>query len=172
MAKIGYKKGINELKFNDYINRDRFTYAILEKTDELIFDKLKKIDINNFSICKKGRLFGKETELKWQKRQNGLHIVIITDEPDIPSWVDDYPCNLEPIPQTRSIYLWGEHLKDKDNEWYEKQIPKILEYPIDHQDSKNRVKLKVQEYKLKRKSEDDEPVSIIHRFVGIEEDKT
>jgi hypothetical protein len=135
--------------------------------DALVFNELKEEHINNLSDWKKGRLFGEKTELKWQKRQNGLHIVIITDEPDIPSWVDDYPCNLEPIPQTRSIYLWGEHLKDK--EWYEKQIPKILEYPIDHEDSKKRVKLKVQEYKLKRKSEDDEPVSIIHRFVGIEE---
>lgn len=171
MAKIGYKKNVVELQFTGYINKDQFDYAILEKANELIFDKFDNININDLTNCIKGRLFGGKTELKWQKRRSGFHLVIITEESSLPEFFDNYPCELKPI-KTRSIYLWGIIDPVIKDHWYEKQIPRILKYPVIRQNlenSENRVKINVQEYELSRNSKNDEPASIIHRFVDIME---
>lgn len=191
MAKIGYKKNATELSFNDsdgtsYINGCRFKYAILEKIDEIVFDNFKNIDVNNLTCWEKGRLFGGKTELKWQKRHGKFHLVIITEECGLPSLVDIHREDLEPFlgkdgrPIYRSIYLWGikEFQKDVEtyknipqNQWYEPRIPQLLQYPVNnYRTQRKRVKIKVQEYKLREKDgQDNELTSIIHRFVDVME---
>lgn len=190
MAKIGYKKDATDLSFNDsdgnpYINRYRFKYAILEKIDKIVFDKFKNIDVNNLTCWEKGRLFGEKTELKWQKRHGKFHLVVTTEECNLPAWVHIYSEELEPFlekdgqPIYRFIYLWGIKEFQKDtktgknlpqNRWYEPRIPQLLQYPVDYQTPKKRVKIKVQEYKLREKDgQDNEFTSIVHRFVGVME---
>jgi len=174
MAKIGYMKGIDKINLAPYINKIRFKYAILEKVNKIDFKKLEDNDINNLNCWEKGRLFGDNTELKWQKRHGKFHLVITTKESDLPEGFVLYSNDLKPV-QDRSIYLWGtkENLKDSETGkdivyWYETKIPRLFEYPVDTCISKcSRVKLKIQEYGLCQK--DEQTSSIIHRFVGIEE---
>jgi hypothetical protein len=175
MAKIGYIKGVDKINFTPYINKTRFKYAILEKVNKIEFKKLEDDDINALDCWEKGRLFGYDTELKWQKRYGKFHLVITTEESNLPEGFTPYSDDLKPLPE-RSIYLWGTKDRLKNSEtgkdvvhWYETKIPKLFEYPIDTCISKcNRVKLKIQEYELLQK--DEQISSIIHRFVGIEEE--
>lgn len=190
MAKIGYKKNATELIFTDsdgnpYINGCRFKYVILEKIDGIVFDKFKNIDVNNLTCWEKGRLFGEKNELKWQKRHGKFHLVITTEEGNLPALVNIYREDLEPFlekdgrPIYRFIYLWGIKEFQKDtktgknlpqNQWYEPRIPQLLRYPVDYQTQRKRVKIKVQEYKLREKDgQGNEFRSIIHRFVRVME---
>lgn len=171
MAKIGYMKGIDKINLTTYINKSRFKYAILEKVNKIEFEKLDNIDVNTLDCWEKGRLFGDSTELKWQKRHGKFHLVITTEENDLPEGFALYSSDLNPI-QERSIFLWGTKEKLKDSEtiediWYETKIPRLFKYPVDNDGSKHQVKMKIQGYELCQK--DEQIPSITHRFIGIEE---
>ncbi|MBU0567814.1 hypothetical protein KJ693_01305 [bacterium] len=189
MAKIGYKKDASDFDLIDatgspYINQSRFDYAILENVDDIQF---KPFDANtenaNWENWEKGKLFGKKTELKWQKRNGRFHMVVTTEE-ELPAGFTLFSEKLETVKDEegeitcRRIYLWGEQETNASGQftgkWFEERIPQLLEYPI--QTDKSRVKIKVQEYELSEeheimksgKMEKGEFISIVHRFVGLE----
>jgi len=187
MAKIGYKIDANDFNLldsnnNPYINSSNFDYAIVENIDDIQFKHFGAI--SNYDKWHKGRLFGKKTELKWQKRNGKFHIVVITEK-DLPVGFTLFSENSEPFKDDkgnniyRQIYLWGEQEKDASGKftgkWFEERIPQFLEYPL--KTDKSRVRVKLQEYKLfeereimkNGKIEKEEFISIVHRFVGLEE---
>jgi len=187
MAKIGYKYDADDFNLNDangkpYIVSPRFEYAILERLDNIQFKHFGVI--TNYTNWEKGRLFGTKTELKWQKRNGKVHMVVTTEE-DLPSGFTLFSDKLEPIKKDkgeiayRRIYLWGEQEKDTSElptgKWFEERIPQLLEYPI--QTTKSRVRITVQEYELAEeheiirngKVEKAEFISTLYRFVDLEE---
>lgn len=203
-ARVGFQKNLESFgvlfigETNSYINAERFQYAILEKVDQIVIGRLesnhivykthgvsddKTIPVDELEEWDKGRLFGVETELKWIKRKNQYHAVIITEESAIPEGFTEYSSEAKPLTDDnenplppRYIYLWGEkQLKGsiKLDEWYEPRIPQILKYPIENWNTnKMRIAIKIQEYELNEKNPmdtEDEFISIIHRYVDLKE---
>lgn len=188
MAKIGYKKDVidfNQLDAEgnpDYINKSRFDYVLLEKAEKILFKKFSFS--TNYADWNKGRLFGEKTELKWQKRKDKFHFVVTTED-EMPSGFNLFSEKLEPVKDAvgnipyRRIYLWGEQEENASGcptgKWFEERIPQFIEYPI--KTAKSRVIIKVKEYTLTEgyevlkngSTEKRECVSIVHRFVGLEE---
>lgn len=172
IAFISILASIDSLK--EYICGENFNYAILEKIDEIVFEKFA----DNFTLdaWDKGRLFGEKSELKWIKRNGEYHVALITD--------GDVPCNfttygmLEPLKEEPliQIFLWGE--KDSTVEgWYDARIPKILKYPVDDfKSASSRLKIVVKRYELSEEYEvyrngewiNEPSTSEIYRYVGLE----
>jgi hypothetical protein len=131
MSEIGTKKiELNEL---DEIIQSNFSnpIAILErwfceeedKPD--FFNHLSKLT-GNASEWDKGRVFDDTSELKWERKNSKFHLVWMEDHENIPDGWSKEKANLD---GSREILLWGNQINGK-NEWYEKQIPRIFEYPI------------------------------------------
>ncbi len=169
---IGYNKEIINLNYlKQFIDSTKFKYIIAEKIDEIIFKKFNN-DLN-ITDWDKGKIFCNATELKWIKRGNKFHVVVITDNV-LPEGFIPYP-ELKPINKIREVYLWGE--KDKTiNGWFEPRIPQILKYPVDNfETASSRIKIKIKEYELTEEydvfkesaTEKKQIISIIHRFVDL-----
>lgn len=73
----------------------------------------------------KGRVFDGTSEIRWERDEDGFHLVWIKDNGNIPEgWTKESLKFLD----RREMLLWGERIDSKD-EWFEKQVPRILEYP-------------------------------------------
>lgn len=186
MCKIGFQRDatsfdLKDAQDNPYLTKSRFSYAILEKVDAIVFDKFENVDVNQLSSWDKGRCFGETTELKWQKRNGKFHFVVITDEPALPKDFQQFCGNLRKVeqkdkqgnPKAREVFLWGE--KDRSKEvmgWFEARIPKIFKYPLDFPVRKKRVKLIVQEYEFDEIHPETKEAlpSTVYRFVRLVQD--
>lgn len=97
----------------------------------------------NVSEWDKGRVFDNTSEIRWEREGDTFHVVLIKDD-SIPSegWEDKE--EIEFVSE-RKVLLWGERITGKD-QWYEKQVPRILEYPV--MGNGSRVYAVLNEYKL------------------------
>jgi hypothetical protein len=173
MAQIGYKRGIADPK--TYIDTERFKggYMMLERVEQLSFERF---DPNtDFKLWERGRIFTKDDEIKWLKRADGLHIVMISEN-NLPTDFHPFPHDLHQVSDgngrrvDRRVYLWGERVSNSQ-EWYELRIPEVLNYPLDvAQNGAKRLCLKIRDYEVEERDPEGRPfVSIIHRYVGLEE---
>jgi hypothetical protein len=131
MSKIGTKScNLDEL---NRIIEDCFTnpIAILERyycmDNEMpdFFNYLSKLK-GNVSEWDKGRVFDNNSEVRWEKDKIGFHLGWIKDGGNIPDgWNEEMLKSID----SHEILLWGTQISGK-KEWYEKQIPRIFEYPI------------------------------------------
>ncbi|MDR4497180.1 MAG: hypothetical protein MRK02_04535 [Candidatus Scalindua sp.] len=169
-SSIAYIRPLTSIdSLKEYIRDDKFDYAILEKIDEIVFEKFSdKFTLDEWN---KGRLFGEKAELKWVKRNGTYHVVLITDG-EVPCGYDFIPFGkLQPLKENpfREIFLWGK--KDMSVEgWYDPRIPKILKYPVDDfKTAPHRLKILVKSYELFRNGVlTKEPFSSeIYRYVGL-----
>jgi len=85
----------------------------------------------NASEWDKGRVFDDTSELKWERENSRFHLVWIKDQENIPDGWSKEKANLD---GSREILLWGNQINgqnkiDDKNKWYEKQVPRIFEYP-------------------------------------------
>lgn len=175
MAKIGYKRQAMDLNLkdkddNDYINDERFRYVILERVDEIRFEKFGQT--TDYASWDKGRLFGEEAEFKWHKRNGAFHLVVITDEDSLPAGFCEFKSNNLNIIKHREIFLWGEKDRDIDS-WFEPRIPHLLKYPgVDFSEKKKRVKIVLHEYQFEETLPESEEqlTSTVYRFVGLIQD--
>lgn len=74
----------------------------------------------------KGRVFDNISEIRWEREKEVFHLVWINDQGNIP---DGWSKELLKLSCNREIMLWGTQITGK-NEWYEKQVPRIFEYPV------------------------------------------
>jgi hypothetical protein len=142
--------------------------------DEIRFEEFgKTTDYTNWD---KGRLFGKEAELKWHRRDGFFHLVVITDSDSLPQGFTGFKCsNLHTVKddsgteKPREIFLWGE--KDrKTGSWFEPRIPRLLHYPgVDFSIKKKRVKVVLREYTFEETPAEleEQITSNIYRFVRL-----
>jgi len=117
-----------------------FAFQILEKPSEILFEKFDaEVD---FDAYHSGRLFAESLELRWRKRANGHHLLLMADnlvvekealgfENELTGFETDYEVCLAAggQPQPTYYFLWGEFNTDVDG-WLEERIPRVLDYPL------------------------------------------
>lgn len=150
MPEIGYIYEVNNdeldrlIKIAGLIN----PVAILEKwfckdgDRGEFFDSLK--DLNEISEWDKGRVFDQDQEIRWERKGPRFHVLWIKHQGNI---TGDWKIEKLKYKGSRKILLWGKgNRKEDKKEWYEKQIPRILEYPVDCEGE--RAYLEITEYNL------------------------
>lgn len=154
MSEIGYKYNVREDELDELIkNADlENPVAILEKLfclegeEPAIFDYLSNLE-KMVSDWDKGRIFDLNSEIRWERTGDNFHVLWITHNGNI---TDDWEKeSLTFTGKKRKILLWGKRIDNK-NEWYEKQIPKILKYPA--KGNGQQVYLEVSEYTMSNNS--------------------
>ena len=168
MPEIGYKYNVSNDELNDLIKKANLSdsIAILEKWFCLegekpdCFDLLSNIT-SEFSEWDKGRVFDFDSEIRWEKEGDSYHVLLISDNENIADeWKKESLEFKDEVRKERKILLWGERIINT-NKWYEKQIPKIFEYPAIG--NGNRAYLLINEYQLPNDSDD----SLIFRFKEV-----
>lgn len=174
MPFIACKNITNWTELDEYINPTRFSYAILEKIAEIKFEKWDDKKITDLNATIEGILFGAKAELKWKKKGDGFHIVIISDEDQSTLPSQDFEVKNIEMKGDRKIYLWGEKQfenKQPQSWWFELRIPKILKYPFSNiNNNKDRVVVVIKEYKLEQSLLNNKTVeSKLYRWAEIQE---
>lgn len=137
-------------------------YAILQSIPKIFigkFEELKKESGGAINPCtfEVGRLFSKDIEIRWRKKnEEEFYTLIISD---IEQLFDGYDKkDLQKIMDSvQSYYLWGKKTKDI---WCESRIPKVWKYPV----TNRYAKIKVIEYKIIGRPEEGR----FYRFCGFE----
>jgi hypothetical protein len=161
MSEIGYNYNVCDEDLNELIEKVNLDnpIAILEKRfcpdgeEPAYFDFLSALK-GMVSDWSKGRVFDLNSEIRWEKNWDCFHIVWIIHNGNITVDWEKEPLFFK---EKRKVLLWGERIENKD-EWYEKQIPKILKYPVEGKGHK--VYLEIMEYNMS----DGSP---IFRFEGL-----
>ena len=110
---------------------------------------------NSISEWDRGRVFGSDSEIRWERDDREFHVVWIRDDENVPhEWQSKEQIEAD---GERKILLWGERIEGKD-QWYEKQVPRILKYPVN--DRGSRIYALLKEYRLKDNS-------TVYRFKGV-----
>ncbi len=81
-------------------------------------------DKDNIAGWDKGRVFNQNSEIRWERESIAFHVVWINDADDIP---DGWGKEKIFLKTERKIWLWGK--RDDKGQWYEKQIPRMFQYP-------------------------------------------
>lgn len=105
-----------------------FSAAIVEAPDGVEILDLKNAENRlEAALYPRGLAFGEQAELRWLRRESGLHLVYISDE-DKNLGEGSRPEPLEPLEgEPGSLLLWGE--RQADGKYYDGRIPRLLEYP-------------------------------------------
>jgi hypothetical protein len=122
-----------------------------------------------------GVAFGPRAELRWRKRRDRLHMVLISDDGvGLPGAGKPRPLSLVPEEEGESpqCYLWGEW--DGTAECHvERRIPRLLHYPGQ---TGTRMALRLKRYELELEVpgagpggvETEQTVARISRYAGIQ----
>ena len=154
MSEIGYRYNVCEDELDELIeNADLVNpVAILEKwfclegEEPACFDHLSNLE-TKVSDWDKGRIFDQNSEIRWERTGDNFHILWIIHNGNITGDWETESLTFEG--NKRKILLWGKRI-DNENEWYEKQIPKILKYPA--KGNGQQVYLEVTEYTMSNNS--------------------
>ena len=131
-----------------------------------------------------GRMFDTEFELHWQRlRGYPKHILpfrvsLIVDDSshlaniDSNRWQTSAGNLSTPMPLlaagSGSFYLWGEAVRGIDGkptgQWYEKEVPRLFDYPCDHDSQTRRAKIASKSYRLSLPSNE---TVLLNRFSSI-----
>jgi hypothetical protein len=150
---------------------EEFASAIVEGSDKVEILDLKNPE-NRMETARypRGLAFGEQSELRWVRRESGLHLVYISDEDkDLGEGSLPEPLNLvegEP----GSLLLWGE--RQADGKYYDGRIPRLLEYPQWAPQPKvgGRLAVKIRHYEL-REGDDAMPLFRCVRIAVAEDDQ-
>ncbi len=160
MPEIGAKYSVTDKELKSLIGSyfseaiailERYFCKAGEKPD--FFNFLSELK-GNFSDWDKGRVFEQNSEIRWERESGAFHVVWIRDADGIPDgWEKE---QIAPKPE-RKIWLWGK--RDDKGQWYEKQIPRMFQYPA--HGTGERAFMVVQEYTI---NSDD---STVYRFKEV-----
>lgn len=172
MKEYIYSFGMTYERLNPFIREQDFpgkTYMLLENVTDMRFDFFTK-DTIDFSAWDQGRIFNKDTELKWRVLHNIFRVVLITDQEDVTGY--NHKKELPPAGEKLWFYLWGieAHSKNKllngnfkEHHFIERSIPRILSYPIEQKpEQKARILLYIQPY------HDESGTLWFYRFLNVE----
>lgn len=149
----------------------------------------------NATDYEKGRMFDSEFELRWQRMRGypkhipPYRVVLICDEDSLLAGFDFGQMQsssgkaAKVLTLTQSggdaFYLWGEAVADAKGEptgeWYEKEVPRIFDYPVDYDKDTRRVRLETKTYRLSQEDAQEsdlnayygEEFRVLHRFVAM-----
>lgn len=107
------------------------------------------------SVWDRGRIFNSASELRWEKNNAAFHLVWVS-EADKDITADWKPEDITKV-EDKGLYLWGE--KNSAGAWFEKQIPRLLEYPA--KGSNSRACIAVRHYRI------DSDATEIYRFMEV-----
>ena len=149
MSEIGYKYKVCEDELNELVEKADFdsSIAILEKWFCLKDDKPACFNFlcnlkGMVSDWDTGRVFDLNSEIRWERNGDSFHVIWIIHNGNI---TDDWKKEPLVFKEKRKVLLWGERIVNK-NEWYEKQIPQILKYPV--KGDGERVYLEIMQYTM------------------------
>ena len=161
-----------------YTDLGYFQYMILENAGAYRFAHFAAGE--NWASWDEGILYGEKAQLRWRKRRVGaFHLVVITQEPNLPSgftlWGTAQPVSSNETSAAR-ILLWGEW-DDTLEAWVEGRLPLKLHYPLPNNPRKRgtRPALKVEVLELIPRHPsppgrfDPSPPPVLERYLGIEE---
>lgn len=140
------------------------TYMLLETYTDVLFDLYKPTD---FTVWNQGRIFNRVKEIKWRQVGDMYKVVLISDEDGLTGFKQRLCLKHEQPPPdiTRQdervvhlveeeVYLWGMEAQSKSSDGYEfaanqfieRPIPRILEYPVKADNKDCRVVVRIQKY--------------------------
>jgi len=128
MTLISSLEGLTSLP--DDLRWEEFTCSMVEAPWAVEFLDLKKLENGREAAgYPAGVAFGEASELRWLTRENGKHLVYISDEgKDLGA--GSKPVELQPAGPSQGpdrMVLWGE--RQEGGGYYEGRIPRVLEYP-------------------------------------------
>jgi hypothetical protein len=140
-----WKDDLNEEKLKELAEKlsknISFQYQIIVTFGDCDFKKFDIKRISDFDKIVSGRIFSKDTELRFRRISDTIFRTVIISENDLSNLDGTEIKDLEG--SNKSYYIWGEKLNEKT--WFETRIPRLLPYPLDN--PKELVKLKIIEYK-------------------------
>jgi hypothetical protein len=148
MSAISFLRG--QAGFPDALDWSGFQTAIVESDAEI--ECIALGDANDLELVQAypvGVAFGPRAELRWRKRRDGLHLVLISDDgAGLPEAGE--PRSLQPAPEEEGeslqCYLWGEW--DETAQCHvERRIPRPLRYP-GQTGTRTVLRLKLYEFEL------------------------
>ena len=136
------------------------TYMMLERPDTSRFENFDSD--TDWTSWDRGRVFGAELDLQWQKDKDLFHVAVITND-RISSFTPVQTLNLTEHYRTRNTrwLLWGR--KEAGDKWIERRIPKFFDYPLEAGRG-SRVALTLTEYQNNVTGQVE-----FYRFTGLEE---
>jgi hypothetical protein len=103
-------------------------WVMLESPAEFRFDRFQ--GSTDWAKWSAGRIFGATGELRFWRREDFTHVVLLTDDDEAqlrhleqPYELKDYACS------EQSVYLWGKRDKNTDM-FIEARLPRDLKYPV------------------------------------------
>ena len=133
---------------------EEFASVIVEAPDGVEILDLKNPE-NRLEAARypRGLAFGEQAELRWLRRESGLHLVYISDE-DKDLGEGSLPEPLEPVEdEPDRLLLWGE--RQADGKYYDGRIPRLLEYPqwAPRPKAGGRLAVKIRHYELREEGD-------------------
>ena len=159
-----------------YMYLERVPDAWLTEAERQNGLRLEKFDsATPFDEWERGRIFCDAFELRWEKSDGVFQVVYVGPAVTLPGFAPADELDLSATrPQTRSYFLWGQHVSDNQLEtigahkqenlevFIEPKVPRLLHYPVSPE--AKRVKLRVCEYIALNSGE-----RCYYRFQGLEE---
>jgi hypothetical protein len=133
-----YSKTLSPAELKSFLDerQEKLGCVIQETGSDITFDPISKLN----QPRAKGRAFGEELEVRWERREGGdYHVLVLseTEQRDLlgDGWQEREMTTIE----GRRVYLWGRHYRflrggQRDQEphvWVQASIPRPLEYPLD-----------------------------------------
>lgn len=174
MSAISFLRG--QAGFSDALDWSGFRTAIVESDARI--ECIALADANDLELVRAypvGVAFGPRAELRWRRRRDGLHLVLISDDgAGLPE--AGKPRTLQPAPEEEGeslqCYLWGEW--DETAQCHvERRIPRPLRYP-GQAGTRMALRLKRYEFELEVPAvgpngvETERKTTRISRYAGIE----
>ena len=133
---------------------EEFASAIVEAPDGVEILDLKDPENRvEAALYPRGLAFGEQAELRWLRRENGMHLVYISDE-DKDLGEGSLPEPLAPVEgDPGRLLLWGE--RQADGKYYDGRMPRLLEYPpwAPRPKAGGRLAVQIRHYELREKGE-------------------
>lgn len=140
-----WKNDLNEEELRGLVEKISknmpFQYQIVVTFGDCNFEKFDVKKITDFDKMVSGRLFGRDSELRFRRISDSVFRTVVISESELSNFEGVETKDLER--SDKSYYLWGEKLGERT--WFEARIPRLLPYPLDN--PKELVKLKTIEYK-------------------------
>lgn len=135
-----YSKTISAIAIRAFLTKPSapLEYILQESAASITFERFATPG-EDWLPWDKGRAFGLEVEVRWQRIANEqFHLLVLSEVRQEPLVKDGWRERVMQAEGGDKIYLWGRHLAyligaedwDGPDEWVEASIPRPLRYPL------------------------------------------